>query len=176
MKKLIVFGILSLLSCMAAVAQEPAICGDWVGVYKGIDIATDSDGDRQVIDVDFKRHIRIKNIGGSYTVRMKMRKADGSEPFKYSPECQIIEANDRTIKWKVDLDPEYDWSPEDKHNGIRIGHADYYKYCTVTLSSGVLKYSEYLHTVYYDKRGQIIGDEDCFHKSGQTLYKEDSDW
>lgn len=175
MKKLIVFSIVAVLTCMAAVAQESAICGDWVGVYKGVDVVG-SDDDRHMIDVDRKRYIRIKSIGGSYTVRMKTRLADGSEPFNYSPECHIIEATDYKIKWKMNLGPEYDWSPTDKHNGVQIGHADYYEYCTVTLSNGVLKYSEYLHIIYYDRQGRVIDSEDCLEKSGQTLYKEDSDW
>ena len=51
-------------------AQEPAICGDWIGAYKN---DVDSEGSKNIIQKDYKRYIRIKLIDGSYTVRMKTR-------------------------------------------------------------------------------------------------------
>ena len=127
--------ILSLFCMTTAMAQEPAICGDWIGVYKSDAISddVDSEGSKYIIQKDYKRYIRIKLIDGSYTVRMKTRIADESSPFTYSPECHVIEANDRMIRWKMDLGSSYDWTPSDKHKGIPIGHADYYKYCTIIL-------------------------------------------
>lgn len=174
MKKLIVLSIVTLLSCVVAVAQESAICGDWSGVFTSGVI--DTDGERHVFDAAFKRHIRIKLINGNYIIRMKTRIADDSEPFIYWPECHIIEASDKMIKWRMNLDSDYSWSSDARHKGVRIGHADYYKYCTVKLSNGVLKYSEYLHTIYFDKQGRVIDSENNFEKSSQTLYKEDADW
>ena len=171
MKKLIVYIVLSVLSYMAATAQEPAICGDWVGVYKDDNVVDD----KHIYDVDYKRYIRIKNIGGHYTVRMKTRIVDGSRPVNYSPEGHITEATDQKIKWEYYLESTYDWSPKDMRNGIPIGHADYYAYCSVTLQNGVLKYSGYYQAVYYDKQGREI-DTDNYHKTTTTLYKEEADW
>ena len=170
--------ILSLFCMTTAMAQEPAICGDWIGVYKSDAISddVDSEGSKYIIQKDYKRYIRIKLIDGSYTVRMKTRIADESSPFTYSPECHVIEANDRMIRWKMDLGSSYDWTPSDKHKGIPIGHADYYKYCTIILANGTLKYSEYMLTIYYDRQGREFDKQKWFEKDGQSLYKEDSDW
>lgn len=178
MRKYLLTILFSLLCLINAMAQEPAICGDWIGLYKSEDISddVDSDGSKYLVQKDYRRYIRIKLIGDNYTVRMKTRIADESSPFTYSPECQIIEANDRIIKWKMNLGPSYDWNPSDRHKGIPIGHADYYKYCTVVLSNGTLKYSEYMLTSYYDRQGREIDKQIWFEKDGQTLYKEDSDW
>ena len=176
MRTILLASILSLFCLTTTMAQEPAICGDWIGVYKSWNIVN-TNGDRQKVDADYKRYIRIKLIDGSYTVRMKTRIADNSEPFNYCSECQIIESNDRMIKWKVDLGSDYEWTSDAKHKGIPIGHADYYMYCTVILSSGTLKYSDYMFVIYYDRQGREIDKESGPEKTkGQALYKEDSDW
>ena len=175
MKKTLIAGILSLLCMTSVMAQEPAICGDWTGIFLSFNIVN-SNGSRTKVDANYKRYIRIKLIDGNYTVRMKTRIADNSEPFNYWPECQITKANDQMISWKMDLGPDYDWSADAKHKGMPIGHADYFKYCTVILSNSTLKYSEYLLVIYYDRQGREIDKEKTFEKGGQTLYKEDSDW
>lgn len=177
MRIVLLSSILSLLSLTTVMAQEPAICGDWIGVYQGDVISDDvnSDGSRYFIQKDFKRYIRVKLIDGCYTVRMKTTIADESS-FKYAPEGEIIEANDRMIKWKVNLGSEYDWTSSAKHKGIPIGHADYFHYCTIILSKGTLKYSDYMLTIYYDRQGREIDKDISLKKDGQTLYKEDSDW
>ena len=167
MRKGVLISIL-LLCAICTMAQEPAICGDWIGVYEGIVI---NDGSRY----DCKRYIRVKLIDGCYTVRMKTKVADESS-FKYFPEGEIIEADDRMIKWKVNLGSEYDWTSSAKHKGIPIGHADYFIYCTIILSKGTLKYSDYMLTIYYDRQGREIDKDISLKKDGQTLYKEDSDW
>lgn len=174
MKKLILFAILCICATTSD-AQEPAICGDWIGVYKSWNIVN-TNGDRVKVDADYKRYIRIKIIDGNYTVRMKTRIADDSEPFNYWSECQILEANDRMIKWKMDLGSDYDGTSDAKHKGIPIGHADYYKYCTVILSSGTLKYSENMLVIYYDKQGREIDKDGSYEEKGQSLYKDDNDW
>lgn len=175
MRKVLLASLLSMLCMTTAMAQEPAICGDWIGVYLGPKVV-DTDGDRHLIETHHKRHIRIKLIDGCYTIRMKTRIADNSEPFNYWSECQIIESNERMIKWKMDLGSEYDWTSDAKHKGIPIGHADYYKYCAVILSNGTLKYSEYMLVIYYDKQGREYDKQISYEEDGQTLYKEDSDW
>lgn len=178
MRKMYLICLLPLLCVTVTMAQKPAICGDWIGVYKSETISddVDSDGSKYFIQKDYKRYIRVKLIDGSYTVRMKTRIADESSPFTYSPECQIIEAGDRIIKWKMNLGPSYDWDSSDKHKGIPIEHADYYEYCTIILTNGTLKYSEYMLTIYYDRQGREIGRKKWFENDGQSLYKEDSDW
>lgn len=172
MKKAIIC-ILSLFCITSTMAQEPAICGDWIGVYHSWDI---EDGSKRKIDCDWKRYIRIKYIEGAYSVRMKTRRADESTPFIYWKECQVIESSNKMIKWEINLGSDYDWSSSAQHNGRLIGHADYYKYCTVILSSGTLKYSEHMLTIYYDKHGGEIGRETTAEVDKHTLYKEESDW
>ena len=175
MRKVLLASMLSILSFTTAQAQEPAICGDWIGVYESWKIVN-SNGNRHKVDADYKRYIRIKLIDGYYTIRMKTRIADNSEPFNYWSECLIIEANERMIKWKMNLGSDYDWSSEAEHKGILIGHADYNKYCTVVLSNGTLKYSEYMLTTYYDRQGREFDKEITPEMDKHSLYKEDSDW
>ena len=176
MRKVLLVSLFSSMGIITTMAQEPAICGDWNGVYTSWTIDK-SYGNRRRVDADYKRYIRIKLIDGNYTVRMKTRIADNSEPFNYWSECQIIESSERIIKWKMDLGSDYDWSPDAMHKGILIGHADYYKYCTVTLSNGTLKYSEHMLVLYYDRQGREIDKENSPERTvGQSLYKEDSDW
>ena len=175
MKKFVLLSMLSLLFCIEATAQEPAICGDWIGVYKSWNIIN-TNGERVKVDADYKRYIRIKFKDGNYIVRMKTRIADDSEPFNYWSDCQIMESNDRMIKWMMDLGSDYDWSQDAGHKGILIGHADYYKYCTVILSYGTLKYSEYMLKIYYDRQGREIDKERTQEMNLHSLYKEDSDW
>lgn len=175
MKRVLFTSVLALLCIVQAKAQEPAICGDWTGVYESWDIV-DRDGSKQKVYRDYKRYIRVKLIDGCYTVRMKTRIADESLPFTYAPECQIIEANERMIKWKMNLGQDYEWSPSATHKGIPIGHADYYNYCTIILSNGTLKYSDHMLTIYYNKQGQEIDKESTPEIKMQTLYKDDSDW
>ncbi len=105
MRKVLLASMLSLLCLTTAMAQRLAICGDWVGVFESFNIF-DSNGDRHRVDANYKRYIRIKFIDGQYTVRMKTRIADNTEPFNYWSECQIIEADNRQIKLKMDLGPE----------------------------------------------------------------------
>lgn len=178
MRIVLLSSILSLLSLTTTMAQEPVICGDWIGVYEDRKIADDldKDGNKFTVRADYKRYIRIKYIDDCYTVRMKTRIADESSPFRYYPECQIIESNDRMIKWRMNLGSEYDWDSSDKRKGISIGHADYYEYCTIILSNGTLKYSEYMLTIYYDRQGREIDKQRWFEKDVQSLYKEESDW
>lgn len=175
MRKVLLVCMLSILSFATAQAQESPICGDWIGVYESWKIVNDN-GNRHKVDADFKRYIRIKFVDSNYIVRMKTRIADDSEPFNYWAECQIIESNDRMIKWKMDLGSDYDWSQDAKHKGIPIGHADYYKYCTVILSNGTLKYSENMLTIYYDKQGREFDKERTPEMDKHSLYKDDSDW
>lgn len=175
MKRILLVNILSLLCMTMIKAQEPAICGDWIGVYKSWNIVN-TNGDRRKVDADYKRYIRIKNIDGNYIVRMKTRIADNSDSFNYWSECQIVEANERMIKWKMDLGSDYDWSPDAEQKGILIGHADYYKICTVILSNGTLKYSENMLTIYYDKQGREFDKHRTPEMDKHSLYKDDTDW
>lgn len=158
-------------------AQQPAICGDWTGIYESSIISDDVDeeGDKYFVTKDFKRIIRIKQTEGQYTVRMKIQRADGTGSVSYIPNAQIINASDTHIFWKHDRGNEYDWSPSAKHNGRTIGHAAYTYYCSVTLHNGALNYSEYWITTYYDKQGYRIDDQKWGEHS-YNLYKDEEDW
>lgn len=175
MEKRLYLIVLSLLCLTTVMAQEPTICGDWVGIFEDWAIVN-REGSKSKIYKDYKRYIRIKLIDGHFTLRMKTRVADESSPFNYWPECQILEANDRKIMWKMDLGSDYDWTPSAEHKGIPIGHVDYFKYCTVILSNGILKYSENMLVFYYDRQGREIDKEQTPEGKAQSLYKEDSDW
>jgi len=175
MRKILLLTLLPLLFLTTTMAQEKAICGDWIGVFKSWNIVS-TNGNRQKVDADYKRYVRIKFIDSNYTVRMKTRIADNTEPFNYWSESQIIEADDRQIKWKMNLGSDYNWSSDAKHKGIPIGHAEYSMFCTVILLNGTLKYSEYMITTYYDRQGQEIDRERTPPNEDSLLYKNEDDW
>lgn len=181
MKKLLLLAISCFVCVSFVLAQEPAICGDWIGVYKGFKMSddVDEDGDHYPVQTDYKAYLRIKIIDNRYTVRMKTRIADESKPFNYEPECRIENANENSITWVFDHGDDYDWSPSAKEQGIRIGHSHSVTRCWVVLINGVLKYTDLYITTYYDKQGRIITtkqwDIPSMRKS-YNLYKDDKDW
>ena len=142
-------------------AQQPAICGDWTGIYESSVISddVDEDGEKYFVTKDFKRIIRIKQTEGQYSVRMKIQRADGSGSASYVPNAQIISASDTQISWL------HDRGPGDNTN------AHYYLYCSVVLTNGVLKYSEYWIAEYPGGGRKKWGE-----LSNQNLYKDEEDW
>ena len=170
---------LLLLFCFKTTkAQEPAICGDWIGIYAGFKQSDelDEDGDKRLVHADYKMYIRIKRLNGNYIVRIKTRIADESGPFHYEPDCQIEYSDESRINWIVDLGYDYDWSSTAKEQGIRIGHSHDIKACRVTLANGVLRYSEEPRTTYYDIQGRKITTKAWTWGRKISLYKEEPDW
>lgn len=164
--------------CTLTHAQQSAICGDWTGIYESSVISDDVDdeGSKYFVTKDFKRTIRIKLIDGNYTVRMKIQRADGSGSVSYIPNAEIISADDHHISWKHDRGDDTDWDSSDRHNGRIIGRSSTFYYCSVTLTNGVLKFSDYWITTYYDRQGYKIDDSRWGESSNQTLYKDEDDW
>ena len=180
MRTILFTSILSLLFLTTAMAQEPAICGDWIGVYKGYKMSdkVNEDGEHYPpVQTDYKAYLRIKIIDNHYSVRMKTRIADESKPFEYEPDCQIVDANEKSITWIFDNGDDYDWSSTAKEQGIKIGHTHDITRCSVTLTNGILHYSELFITTYYDMQGREITTKQ-WNRENKTfsLYKEDKDW
>ena len=90
---------------------------------------------------------------------MKIQRADGTGSVSYIPNAQIISASDTYISWM------YDRGLGDDSN------AHYYMYSSVSLTNGVLKYSEYWITEYPGGGRQKWGEH-----SNQSLYKDEEDW
>ena len=181
MNKTFLVFVMTLFCLTTAMAQEPAICGDWIGVYKGLKMSdeVDEDGDHYPVSADYKAYIRIKLIDNNYTVRVKTRIADESKPFNYEPECLIEHADEHGITWIYDHGNDYDWSPTAKEQGIRIGHSHSITRCWVTLTNGVLKYTDLYITTYYDTQGREITTKKWDYpgmRKSYALYKEDKDW
>ena len=169
--------MLSLLCMTTAMAQEPSICGDWVGVYEDSDMNPTAEFQSVV---DWKLYIRIKRIDGQYRVRMKRRIADESLPFSYENNCKVQSANTNEIVWiGYDVD-NYDWDSTDKKQGVRIGHTHETVYHKVVLNHGVMDYYKKSVTTYYDTHGHLITTSTIiFPETGSpycNLYKDDSDW
>lgn len=164
--------------CTLTHAQQSAICGDWTGIYESSVISDDVDdeGSKYFVTKDFKRTIRIKLIDGNYVIRMKIQRADGSGKVSYIPNAEIMSANDHQISWKYDRGRDSDWSGSSRHNGRIIGSSSTFYYCSVTLTNGVLKFSDYWITTYYDRQGYKIDDSRWGESSNQTLYKDEDDW
>lgn len=87
-----------LLLCMTTIlAQESTICGDWIGIAHEAALKEHPETGN-MMRVDEKLYIRIKQIDGNYQVRMKAQITDGSRPFSYLPECKVTSVIGNTIK------------------------------------------------------------------------------
>ena len=175
MKKIIIC-ILSLFSITSTMAQEPAICGDWIGIAREAALKEHPETGN-LMRVDEKLYIRIKQINGKFQVRMKSQIADGSRPFDYLPECKVISMSGNIIKWSQD------WGGNDESDlgmeqGVIVGRDSQIAYFTAVLTDGVLKLSERYIITYYDRKGNVITSKEypVTYSKGVMLYKEESDW
>lgn len=64
MKKNVYLTFLLFLCAFMAKAQEPAICGDWIGVYEGPGLSNElnEDGKKYFITKDIKAYLRINSL------------------------------------------------------------------------------------------------------------------
>jgi hypothetical protein len=175
MKKVIIC-ILSLFCVTSAMAQEPIICGDWIGIARDASMKEHPETG-SIMRVDEKLYIRIKQNKGRYQVRMKGQIADGSRPFDYQPECKVTSVSENTIKWSQD------WGSNDdddlgREQGVVVGRDSQIAYFTAVLTDGVLHLSAKYIITYYDRQGRVITSKEFpfSYSKGVTLYKEESDW
>ncbi len=176
MRKVLLVSLLSLMSFITTMAQQSAICGDWIGIAHEAAFKEHPETGN-MMRVDEKLYIRIKQIDGKFQVRMKTRIADESRPFNYLPECKVIFVNDNVVKWSQD------WGGNNEGNlgkeqGIVVGRDSQIAYYTAVLTDGVLRLSEKYIITYYDRQGRVITSKDfpSSYSKGVTLYKEESDW
>lgn len=174
--KIFFASMLAMLCIVQAKAQEPAICGDWIGIAHEAALKEHPETGN-LMRVDEKLYIRIKLIDGKYQVRMKAQIADGSRPFDYQPECKVTSVSENTIKWSQD------WGSNDDDDlgteqGVVVGKDSQIAYFTAVLSDGVLKLSERYIITYYDRRGNVITSKEfpVSYSKGVILFKEESDW
>lgn len=168
--------IFSLLCITTAFAQEPAICGDWIGIAHEAALKEHPETGN-MMRVDKKLYIRIKQIDGKYQVRMKAQIADGSRPFSYPPECIVTSVNRNSIKWSQD----WGGNEEDdlgREQGVVVGRDSQTAYFTAVLKDGALHLSEKYIITYYDRQGRLITSKEfpSSYSKGVTLYTEESDW
>jgi len=176
MKKVLLTTLFSLLCLTTAIAQESAICGDWIGIAREASMKEHPETG-SIMRVDEKLYIRIKQNNGKYQVRMKAQIADGSRPFDYQPECQVTSVSENTIKWSQD------WGSNDeddlgREQGVVVARDSQIAYFAAVLTDGVLHLSAKYIITYYDRQGRIITSKEFpfSYSKGVTLYKEESDW
>ncbi len=176
MKKMGLLCLFLLFNVTRVMAQEPAICGDWIGIAHEATLKEHPETGN-MMRVDEKLYIRIKQVGGKYQVRMKAQIADGSRHFSYLPECIVTSVTGNTIQWSQN------WEGNEGGDlgtvqGVIIGRDIQIAYYTAVLTDGVLKLSEEYIITYYDRQGNKITSKSfpASYSNGVTLYKEDSDW
>lgn len=176
MKRALLLAFIALACVSIAGAQDCDLCGTWIGIAHEAALREHPETGN-MMRVDEKLYIRIKQINGKYQVRMKAQIADGSRPFSYLPECKVTSVVGNTIKWIQD------WEGNEGGNlgteqGIVVGRDSQIAYFTAVLTDGVLKLSEEYIITYYDRQGREITSKSfpVSYSKGVTLYKEDSDW
>lgn len=166
------FYILILFNIICPVsAQEPAICGDWVGDFTDMVLV-----DRSEIKVASTRTIRITYKDGGYDVKMKTIRKDNNEIY-YHTGAQITYSNDNSISWHylLAIDDDY-WDSSEKCNGIIVGSSKIYRCCNVELAEGVLIYTMHLRRLYYDRNGNYIGEWNGANIDNDVMKKEEENW
>lgn len=176
MRKALLVFLMSLISLIKTMAQQPAICGDWIGIAHEAALKEHPETGN-MMKVDEKLYIRIKQIEGKYQVRMKAQIADGSRPVNYLPECKVTSVSNNIIKWSQD------WGSNDEDDlgteqGVVVGRDSQIAYFTAILTDGVLHLSEKYIITYYDRQGRVITSKEfpVSYSKGVLLYKEESDW
>lgn len=176
MEKIIIAFVISWLNVATSIAQQPSICGDWIGIAKEAALK-EHPQTGNMMRVDEKLYIRIKQIEGKYQVRMKAQIADGSRPVNYLPECKVTSVSNNIIKWSQD------WGSNDEDDlgteqGVVVGRDSQIAYFTAILTDGVLHLSEKYIITYYDRQGRVITSKEfpVSYSKGVSLYKEENDW
>ena len=148
-------------------AQECVLCGDWVGETTFKDIM---DGSK----ITLKRTVRIKQEEGTYSIKMKALR---NGEVEYYNTGRIKQVDETSISWCYLYHTKYGDSSS-KYKGWYIGHKDYYVHCNVKLELGVLRYTQYMVILYYNREGQYIGEEMSGKDNVYTciLNKEEENW
>lgn len=176
MKKIILINLVLLLCFTTAIAQQHAICGDWIGIAHETALK-EHPVTGNMMRVDEKLYIRIKQIDGKYQVRMKSQIADGSRPFYYLPKCKVTSVSDNMIKWFQDWGSNED-DDLGTEQGVIVGKDSQTAYFTAVLTDGALKLTEEYKITYFDRHGRVITTKNfpTHYSKGVILYKEESDW
>lgn len=175
MRKVLLVSILSLLCMTTAMAQEPAICGDWIGVFESTKPHPTED---RLIPADWKLYLRIKKIGEDYIVMMKRRLADETIPFVYEKKCKVQFGDEHIIRWITIDEDDWDISSTYKEQGINVGHVHDTVYNSAEYNNGCLSFSSYLERTHYDRQGHVINKKKIntgFPRKCE-LYKDNADW
>ena len=168
MKKLILFSIVALLSCMAVVAQEQ---DPWVGTWSGV-FRLFNDGD----NTTQRMYIKIKRYGDKYVVQVKQvytYEDQGSKTY-YWHECTDVKVNGNLITWKS-----FSHQLEDgdsKHNGRVIDVAKYYYVCSARLDDEILYFTQTPEIYCYARNGELIGMFPQQAFPTKELFKNDDNW
>lgn len=176
MNKRLLVGVILSFCTNVVIAQQPAICGDWIGIAHETALK-EYPVTGNMMRVDEKLYIRIKQIDGKYQVRMKSQIADGSRPFSYLPECKVTSVSENMIKWSQDWGSNED-DDLGTEQGVIVGKDSQIAYFTAVLTDGALKLSEEYKITYYDRHGRVIITKNfqTHYSKGVTPYKEESDW
>ncbi len=135
------------------------MCGNWKGSYQTTAIVPkpNDPGSNMFTTVTAYVVLGIGNEDNEYVI--KNVDIGGLDPSEGTlrPEAHITHTDDQTIEWYHYYGTDYDW--DSKYKGRWIGHSEIRLICAVKLQNGVLEYTSWPQTTYYDRNGKLIGAE-----------------
>ena len=173
MNKIILSFILFFACFLNADSQIIPLVGTWEGTYT---IQVPDPDSESMKDEQRKMIIRIKQYDDEYVVKVKTFPVMNPSDVKYWNDCNVTYSNEQQIKWNSYIWTSYEWDSSDKKNGQVIYCVEYIELCTVTMLKGErLNYVGSIHSVYKNRRGDVIGTHDT-PSERITLYKQEEDW
>ena len=169
MKKLLLISLMLFSFPFALKAQNSPLVGTWEGTQTQQVPDPNSDG---LKEIQVKWVVRINQYDNDFVVRMKTVPSDNSSVTYYDNNT-IIESNSTLLSWSSYKTTDYDCGYI--KNGQVVNSTEYFLQCRVSFNNGRLKFTYYMHSIYKNKSGSILGTHDT--PSGDIyLYKKDSDW
>lgn len=171
MKRLLILTVVSLICTANVVAQESKLVGTWEGTLTSDIPDPNSDG---TMDYQFKVFVRIKQYDEDFIVRMKFVPQDEHSKGKYFDNSTIIGSSSTSLTWNCGSAKSYDCGYV--VNGQTVYSAEFSYNCSVLFDKGRLLYSYYMHTIYKNKNGNIIGTHDTPILCKTYLYQQEENW
>lgn len=161
--------VICIISAMSIHAQNSPLIGTWEGTLT-MEIP-DTEGMK---DYQYKTIIRIKQYDDEFIVRMKHVPTEEPSKVRYFDNSTVISSSSKSISWNCGSSRSYDCGYV--VNGQTVYCADFSYNCSVQFDKGRLLFQYYMHTIYNNKSGKVIGTHDTPILGKTYLYKQEEDW
>lgn len=154
---------------------DDEFCGDWVGTYthETWDKETsEKEGGFKTKTVVERVYIRIENIKGIHTIRIKS-KENGNPDFRYWRECQSVRMEAGKLYFTMLFSNTIDVYNGERINGQIVKSTCIYSDVILSLTNNYITYSDSNRMEYFGSNRQLIGKDTTPFKELFVLYRDD---